>query len=94
MVYKPKRGDAQEPHADGISGCLYEFNCKTYIVECKSIIVIFFSYMALLMIVESNLFLDEYPRWDLGSPHLLVILYEMFLHAESRGRKEAECMYC
>ena len=116
MVYKQKRGNAQEPRADGISGCPYEFNCKTYIVEGKSIIVIFFSYMALLTliygdrmektreaccmaeqeglsyreaerVVESDLFLDEYPQWDLGSPHHLVILHEMFLHAESQDRK-------
>ena len=42
--------------------------------------------------MESNLFLDEYPRWNLGSLHRLVILHEMFLHAESRGCKEVECM--
>ena len=98
----------------------YECNCKTCIVEGKRIII-FFSYMALLMlnyggrmektreacsvaeheglsyreakrVVESNLFLDEYPRWNLGSPHRSVILHEMFLHAESQGHKEAECM--
>ena len=121
MVYKQKIGNAQEPRTDGISGCPYEFNCKTYIVEGKSIIVIFFSYMALLMliygdrmgktqeachmaeqeglsyrkakwVVESDLFLDEYPRWDLGSPHHLIILHEMFLHAESGGQKEVERM--
>ena len=50
------------------------------------------SYREAKQIVESDLFLDEYPRWDLGSPHRLVILHEMFLHAESRGQKEAECM--
>ena len=94
----------------------------TYIVEGKSITVIFFSYTALLTliygdrmektreacrmaeleglsyreaerIVESDLFLDEYPRWDLGSPHCLVILHEMFLHMESGGHKQAEHMY-
>ena len=45
-------------------------------------------------IVESDLFLDEYPRWDLGTPHQPVILHEMFLHAAARGQKEAECMCC
>ena len=31
-------------------------------------------------IVESDLFLNEYPQWDLGTPHQPVILYKMFLH--------------
>ena len=43
-------------------------------------------------IVESDLFLDEYPQWDLGTPHQPIILHEMFLHAAARGQKEAECM--
>ena len=43
-------------------------------------------------IVELDLFLDEYPQWDLGTPHWPVILHEMFLHATARGLKEAECM--
>ena len=43
--------------------------------------------------VESDLFLDEYPRWDLGTPHRLVILHEMFLHAAAKGWQEAECMW-
>ena len=30
--------------------------------------------------VDSELFLDEYPRWGLGTPHWLVVLHEMFLH--------------
>ena len=50
------------------------------------------SYREAKWVLESNLFLDEYPQWDLGSPHWSVILHEMFLHAESRGQKEAECM--
>ena len=52
------------------------------------------SYREAKRVVESNLFLDEYPRWNLGSPHQSVILHEMFLHAESWGCKEAECMCC
>ena len=44
--------------------------------------------------VESDLFLDEYPRWDLGTPHQLVILHEMFLHAAAKGWQEAERMWC
>ena len=43
--------------------------------------------------VESDLFLDEYPRWDLGTLHWLVILHEMFLHAAAKGWQEAECMW-
>ena len=42
--------------------------------------------------VDVKLFLDEYPWWELGTPHWLVILHEMFLHAAKRGWKEAECM--
>ena len=43
--------------------------------------------------VESDLFLDEYPRWDLGTLHRLVILHEMFLHAAAKGWQEVECMW-
>ena len=45
-------------------------------------------------VVETDLFLDEYPWWNIGSPHWSVILHEMFLHAASRGQKEVECMCC
>ena len=44
--------------------------------------------------VESDLFLDEYPRWDLGTLHQFVILHEMFLHATAKGWQEAEHMWC
>ena len=37
------------------------------------------SYREAEWVVESDLFLDEYPRWDLGSPHRSVILHEMCL---------------
>ena len=40
------------------------------------------SYRVAKWVVESDLFLDEYPRLDLGSPHQSVILHEMFLHVE------------
>ena len=50
------------------------------------------SYREAEWIVESDLFLDEYPRWNIRSPHRLVILHEMFLHVASRGQKEAEHM--
>ena len=50
------------------------------------------SYREAKQVVESDLFLDEYPQWGLGSPHRSVILHEMFLQAESQGQKEVECM--
>ena len=31
--------------------------------------------------IDTKLFLNEYPRWELGAPHQSVILHEMFLHA-------------
>ena len=42
--------------------------------------------------IDVKLFLDEYPRWELGTPHQSVILHEMLLHAAKRGQKEAEHM--
>ena len=44
--------------------------------------------------IDIGLFLNEYPRWELGTLHWSVILHEMFLHAAERGQKEAECMVC
>ena len=44
--------------------------------------------------MDVGLFLDEYPQWELGTPHQSVILHEMFLHAAERGKKEAEHMVC
>ena len=32
-------------------------------------------------VIESEMFLDKYPRWELRTPHQTVILHEMFLHA-------------
>ena len=32
-------------------------------------------------VIESEMFLDKYPQWELGTPHQTVILHEMFLHA-------------
>ena len=40
--------------------------------------------------IDIGLFLDEYPRWELGTLHRAIILHEMFLHATDRGQKEAE----
>ena len=39
------------------------------------------SYRESEQMVDSELFLDEYPRWGLGNLHQLVVLHEMFLHA-------------
>ena len=46
------------------------------------------------IVIESELFLDEYPQWGLGPPHWSVILHEMFLHAAGWGQKEVERMCC
>ena len=43
-------------------------------------------------VIKSKIFLDEYPWWGLGTPHQMVILHEMFLHAAGWGQKEVECM--
>ena len=32
-------------------------------------------------VIESEMFLDEYPWWELRTPHQTVILHKMFLHA-------------
>ena len=40
--------------------------------------------------IDAELFLDEYPRWELGAPHWWVILHKMFLHTAEQGHKEAE----
>ena len=44
--------------------------------------------------IDAELFLNEYPRWELGAPHQSVILHEMFLHAAEQGHKEAERLVC
>ena len=30
--------------------------------------------------IDAELFIDKYPRWELGAPHWSVILHEMFLN--------------
>ena len=52
------------------------------------------SYKESERMVDLELFLDEYHRWGLGTPHWLVVLNEMFLHAAGWGKKEAEWMFC
>ena len=40
--------------------------------------------------MDMDLFLEIQSNWAEDSPHCLVILHEMFCHAASKGRKEAE----
>ena len=40
--------------------------------------------------LDSELFLDEYPRWRPDSPQHPYILQQMFTHAEEVGQKEQE----
>ena len=44
--------------------------------------------------VDVDLFLEAQEPWAKDSPHRLVILHEMFLHAAYEGRKEAEQAIC
>ena len=44
--------------------------------------------------VDVDLFLEAQKQWVKDSPHHLIILHEMFLHAESQGQKEAEQVVC
>ena len=116
-------GDVRKSWVHVLSIDPYEKNCRVCIIASKHIIVVFPSYLALLMlkygdrmeksqvachwveeeglsfreaerVIESELFLDEYPQWGLGTPHQTVILHEMFLHAAGQGQKEAERMCC
>ena len=41
-------------------------------------------------VMDVDLFLEVQDDWPKDSPHCLVILHEMFLHAASEGWKEAE----
>ena len=44
--------------------------------------------------VDVDLFLEAQEQWAKDSPHCLIILHEMFLHAASKGQKEAEQVVC
>ena len=44
--------------------------------------------------MDVELFLETQGKWPEDSPHRLVILHEMFLHAASEGQKEAERYVC
>ena len=44
--------------------------------------------------LTTELFLDEYPRWEIEGPYWSIILHDMFLHAAKEGQKEAERFIC
>ena len=45
-------------------------------------------------LMDVELFLEGQARWEMDSPHCLVILLKMFQHALEQGQKEAECLIC
>ena len=45
-------------------------------------------------VMDVDLFLGAQDQWAEDSPHCLTILHEMFLHAASKGQKEAEQVIC
>ena len=44
--------------------------------------------------MDVELFLEGQARWEVNSPHCLMMLHEMFQHASEKGQKEAEHMVC
>ena len=44
--------------------------------------------------LDMDLFLEAQEQWAKDSPHHLIIFHEMFLHATSKGWKEAEQVVC
>ena len=44
--------------------------------------------------LDTELFLDKYPWWDVRGLHCLFILQRMFVHAAESGQKEAERLIC
>ena len=44
--------------------------------------------------MDVELFLEGQARWEVDSPHCLIILHEMYQHALEQGWKEVECMIC
>ena len=44
--------------------------------------------------MDVELFLEGQARWEVDSPHCLVMLHKMFQHPSEQGQKEAECMVC
>ena len=44
--------------------------------------------------LDAELFLDEYPWWDVRGPHGPFILQRMFVHDAESGKKQAERLIC
>ena len=44
--------------------------------------------------LDAELFLDEYPQWDVRGLHHLFILQGMFVHVAESGWKKAERLIC
>ena len=44
--------------------------------------------------MDVELFLEGQVKWEVDSPHHLMMLHDMFQHASEQGQKEAECMVC
>ena len=44
--------------------------------------------------MDVELFLEGQTKWEEDSPHWLVMLYEMFMHATNEEWKEAEQTVC
>ena len=44
--------------------------------------------------MDAEMFLDEYPLWEVGGPHCPIILQGMFVQAEELGWKEVERLIC
>ena len=44
--------------------------------------------------LDAELFLDEYPQWEVGGTHYPIILQRMFVHATKVGWKEVERLIC
>ena len=44
--------------------------------------------------LDTDLFLEEIPRWASGGPHCPYLLHKMFVHAEAVGWKIYKCRIC
>ena len=40
--------------------------------------------------MDVKLFLEGQTKWEVDSPHCLMMFYEMFQHTMDQGQKEAE----
>ena len=45
-------------------------------------------------LMDVELFLEGQAKWEMDSPHCLIMLHEMFQHASEQGQKDAEHMVC